>query len=199
MEENQEHLRGKQLAWYKDVNDQEFPDDEHITIKKITDKGQNMKRAYRAANASQEGSGCGLTSEENSASINHALEKRCAFFWRLEEIWGTRPNVAIPATIQSTAPHDMLQSHDAPPIPSQSQPPLSQPAAPADTVDPIDPRLFDDDDDDDDGLEWQLSPPMASPPAASPPKSTPKPSSERSTTKPSSERYTPSRSIAGSG
>ena len=28
-----------------------------------------------------------------AASINEALEKRCAFFWRLEEIWGTRPNV----------------------------------------------------------------------------------------------------------
>ena len=162
MEEHQEVLRGKQTAWFKDIKEQEFPDDEHITIKKISDKVNNMKKAWKAAKGMQERSGWGLTMEQNSTSINDALEKKCALFWRLEEIWGTRPNVAIPIAIELGPP-----SHDAPPTPSQSQPSMSQPAAaapaapadPADPGDPIDPQLFDDDDD---GLEWQLSPPAAS-------------------------------------
>ena len=192
MEEHQELLRGKQSAWFKDIKDQEFADEEHITVKKITDKVQNMKKAWRVAKAMQERSGWGLTMEENSTSINHALEKKCAFFWRLEEIWGTRPNVAIPATIQSTSTTEARQSPDGPPTPSQSQPSLSQPAPapPAAIASSIDPRLLDDHDDDDDSSDWQLSPPAASSPAPSPPKSTPKPSSERST---------PSRSMSGSG
>lgn len=124
-------------------------------------------------------------------SINDTLEKRCALFWRLEEIWGTWPNVANPIAIELGIP----PSYDAPPTSYQFQPSLSQPAAAAsptdseDPGDPIDPQLFDYD-----SLEWQLSPPAASPPGPSPPK----PSSTRSTPKPTSERSTPSRLMSGS-
>ncbi|KAF8416864.1 hypothetical protein EV426DRAFT_721555 [Tirmania nivea] len=77
MEDNQEQLRGKQIAWYKEVKEQIFGDEDHITD----------------AKAMQTRSGWGVKSEDNDKSINEVLERRCPFFWRLEEIWGSRPNV----------------------------------------------------------------------------------------------------------
>ena len=213
MEENQELLQGKQTAWFKDVKQQEFSNDEHITVKRIADKVTNMKRAWKGAKALQERSRWGLTREKNEASVNGTLEKKCAFFWRLDEIWGARPNVAVPTAIRSaaaTAPRRIPQSHGAPPTPSQSQPSLSQPPAPptasaAPTASappaapaapaasaapaPTAPQSLDESDDDNIS-EWQLSPPTASPPAPSPLK----PSSTRSTLAPVSTL----RSISGS-
>jgi len=33
MEDNQEQLRGKQIAWHKEVKEQVFGAEEHITVK----------------------------------------------------------------------------------------------------------------------------------------------------------------------
>ena len=50
MEENQELLQGKQSAWFKNVKEQEFANDEHITIRKIAEKVMNRK-VWSAAEA----------------------------------------------------------------------------------------------------------------------------------------------------
>ena len=62
MEENPQLLRGKQLAWHKDVLQQVFSDEafEHITLKKIEDKVVNMKRAWQAARLMADNSGWGV-------------------------------------------------------------------------------------------------------------------------------------------
>ncbi|KAF8439644.1 hypothetical protein BGX38DRAFT_1206943 [Terfezia claveryi] len=73
MEENQELLRGKQVVWHKD-----------ITVKRISEKMGNIKKAWKDAKAMQARSGWGIKSEENEESINEILEWRCPFFWRLE-------------------------------------------------------------------------------------------------------------------
>ena len=67
----------------------------------MLDKATNMKRAWNHAKGMQEQSGWGLTAEDNEELINARLEQRCAFFWRLEEIWGTRPYVTIHALSES--------------------------------------------------------------------------------------------------
>ena len=51
MEDNQELLRGKQATWYKDIKDQVFVNDDHITLKKIKEKATNMKRASEPLNS----------------------------------------------------------------------------------------------------------------------------------------------------
>ncbi|RPB25363.1 hypothetical protein L211DRAFT_867338 [Terfezia boudieri ATCC MYA-4762] len=86
MEDNQEELRGKQITWHKLVKGQVFADEDHITVKRITDKSTNMKRSWKDARAMQQRSGWGVKPEDNEASINQALERKCAFFWRLDEI-----------------------------------------------------------------------------------------------------------------
>ncbi|KAF8417327.1 hypothetical protein EV426DRAFT_721276 [Tirmania nivea] len=91
MEENQEELRGKQITWHKLVKGQVFADEDHITVKRIMDKATNMKRSWKDARAMQQRSGWGVKPENNEASINEALERKCAFFWRLDEIWGSSP------------------------------------------------------------------------------------------------------------
>ncbi|RPB18712.1 hypothetical protein L211DRAFT_692041 [Terfezia boudieri ATCC MYA-4762] len=79
-------LRGKQLAWYKDVKEQVFGDNEDITVKRIGEKVQNMKIAWRNARKIQEQSGEGLRSEDNAPTFNALLESKCPLFWRLDEI-----------------------------------------------------------------------------------------------------------------
>ncbi|KAF8430248.1 hypothetical protein EV426DRAFT_713247 [Tirmania nivea] len=61
MEENQELLRGKQV---------------HITVKKISEKMSNMKKAWKDAKAMQARPGWGIKSEENKESINEIWERR---------------------------------------------------------------------------------------------------------------------------
>ncbi|KAF8459269.1 hypothetical protein BDZ91DRAFT_464829 [Kalaharituber pfeilii] len=92
MQENFESLRGKQVVWHKDVKDQVFSDDDHITVKKIGEKAQNMKKSWKDAKAMHTRSGWGIKAEDNELSINELLEKKCTFFWQLDEIWGSRPN-----------------------------------------------------------------------------------------------------------
>ncbi|KAF8427483.1 hypothetical protein EV426DRAFT_699314 [Tirmania nivea] len=45
MEDNQEQLRGKQVAWYKEVKEQAFANEDHITVKRISEKIGNIKKA----------------------------------------------------------------------------------------------------------------------------------------------------------
>ncbi|RPB20104.1 hypothetical protein L211DRAFT_572676 [Terfezia boudieri ATCC MYA-4762] len=105
MEDNREQLRGKQVAWHKEVKEQAFANEDHITVKRISEKMGNMKKAWNAARAMQTRSGWGVRSGDNDQSINEVLERRCPFFWRLEELWGSRPNVsAIPHTEAIASP-----------------------------------------------------------------------------------------------
>ncbi|KAF8424327.1 hypothetical protein EV426DRAFT_599504 [Tirmania nivea] len=110
MEENQEELRGKQIKWHKLVKEQVFSNDEHITVKRITDKATNMKRSWKEARAMQQRSGWGVKAENNEASINETLERKCAFFWRLDEIWGSRPNVELVGGSESITSRSRMPS-----------------------------------------------------------------------------------------
>jgi len=119
MEENQEELRGKQITWHKLVKEQVFPSEEHITIRRITDKATNMKRSWKEARAMQQRSGWGVRAEDNETSINEALERRCLFFWRLDEIWGSRPNVTLTGGSESSEIHPKIPSQQPSEMPSQ--------------------------------------------------------------------------------
>jgi len=44
-EVHEEELRGKQIQWHKEVKEQVFADEEHIPIKRITEKMGNMRKA----------------------------------------------------------------------------------------------------------------------------------------------------------
>ena len=101
MEEHLEDLRGKQVTWHKDVKEQLFSNDNHITVRKITNKVANMKRAWRDARAMQDQSGWGLQEDENDSTINGVLERKCPFYWRLDAIWGSRPNVTVVHRLES--------------------------------------------------------------------------------------------------
>ena len=63
-----------------------FADQDHIAVKRITEKMSNMKKAWKDAKAMQQRSGWGVKPEENEESINEVLEGKCPFFWRLEDI-----------------------------------------------------------------------------------------------------------------
>ena len=95
MEDNLEELRGKQSRWHKDVKCEVFLKDEHITIKKISDKVSNMKKQWKEAKALRDGSGWGIMDYKEDQSIKDALERKCPFFFRLDAIWGGRPNVKV--------------------------------------------------------------------------------------------------------
>ncbi|KAF8457675.1 hypothetical protein BGX38DRAFT_1156646 [Terfezia claveryi] len=101
MEENPELLQGKQVTWHKELKQEVFPDEEHITVKKITDKATNMKRAWKEAKALQDSPGCELIAVDNERSIKELLEKKCTFFWRLNAIWGSRPAGTVIASMES--------------------------------------------------------------------------------------------------
>ncbi|KAF8429612.1 hypothetical protein EV426DRAFT_703408 [Tirmania nivea] len=45
MEDNPEQLCDKQAAWNKDVKDEVFGSDQHITVKKICDKSNKHEEA----------------------------------------------------------------------------------------------------------------------------------------------------------
>ncbi|KAF8436722.1 hypothetical protein BGX38DRAFT_1325945 [Terfezia claveryi] len=80
MEENQQSLRGKQSAWHKDIKEQIFGANEDITVKRIGEKVQNMKIAWRNARKLQEQSGEGVRSEDNAPTFNALLESKCPLF-----------------------------------------------------------------------------------------------------------------------
>jgi len=115
MEENEESLRGKQSAWHKEAKDQVFADHDEITVKRIKEKAQNMRVAWKEARKLREQSGSGLKPEDNTPSFVALLEKKCAFFWRLDGLWGTRPNAAPIQSANCTQPA-------APPCPAADTP-----------------------------------------------------------------------------
>jgi len=119
MEENKEELRGKQIKWHKLVKEQVFSSEEHITVRRITDKATNMKRSWKEARAMQQRSGCGVKAEDNETSIDEALERRCPLFWRLDEIWASRPNVTLTRGSESTEIRPKIPSQQPSEIPSQ--------------------------------------------------------------------------------
>jgi len=151
MEENQQSLRGKQTVWYKDVKEQVFGDNEDITVKRVGEKVQNMKNAWRNARKLQEQSGGGVRAEDNAPTFNALLETKCPLFWRLDEIWGTRPNVT-PVMVVDSAPPD---SSDSPPI-----------NVPTSAADP---------DSGDEPLDWDDTPPPPKAAAAAIPSTSSKP------------------------
>jgi len=60
--------------------------EEHITVKRISEKMGNMK-TWKDAKAMQVQPGWGVKPEVSEASINQVLERRCPFFWRLDGFW----------------------------------------------------------------------------------------------------------------
>ena len=47
IEDNHENLRRKQIAWHKEVKEEAFADEDHITVKIISEN--NMKRIWKDA------------------------------------------------------------------------------------------------------------------------------------------------------
>ena len=77
--------RDEQIAWHnKEAKEQVFGAEEHITVKRISEKMGNMKKTWKDAKAMQAQSGWGVKPEESEASTNQVLERRCPFFWRLD-------------------------------------------------------------------------------------------------------------------
>ncbi|KAF8461543.1 hypothetical protein BDZ91DRAFT_798027 [Kalaharituber pfeilii] len=82
----------------------------------------------KSCKALQERSGWGLTAEDNKESINTFIEKKCPLFWRLDAIWGSRPNSMVVAsresiTVESVTVHvagTQAQSQLPDPIPESS-------------------------------------------------------------------------------
>ena len=88
MVENPESLRGKQAGWHKDVKEQVFAQSSEITLNRIRDKAQNMKKAWIKARRLREELGSGARAEDQVATFNALLESKCPLFWKLDEIWG---------------------------------------------------------------------------------------------------------------
>ena len=66
MEEKRQDLKGKQLACHKEMKDEVFAADDHITVKEIGEKAGNMKKCWKLAKAKQDLSGWGVRLEDNT-------------------------------------------------------------------------------------------------------------------------------------
>ena len=117
MAANQEELRGKQITWHRRVKEQVFSSEEHITVKRITDKATNMKRSWKEARAMQQRSGWGTEAEKNETSVNEALERKCTFFWQLDGIWGSQPNGTLIGGNKSVTSRPRMPSRIRPKMP----------------------------------------------------------------------------------
>lgn len=112
MEENQQSLRGKQSVWHNDIKEQVFAEDEDITVKRIREKVQNMKNAWRSARKLWQQSGSGLRAEDNPPTLNALLESKCPLFWKLEGIWGGHPSTTPVLITDSTRTQGQTQEPD---------------------------------------------------------------------------------------
>lgn len=74
----------RQASYNKEVKEQAPPNEEHITVKKISEKDKQHGRRQRQCKSAWDR---GLGREDNEASINDGVEQMCLFFWWLEEIW----------------------------------------------------------------------------------------------------------------
>ena len=98
-----------------------------------------MKKRWKQAKAKQDQSGWGVTLEDNTQSINEELEKTCTFFWRLDKIWGFRPNASIiPDSMETIDPLDTQLDTPLEPSPllEPSPPPQEPSASSVSTSDP---------------------------------------------------------------
>ena len=102
MDDHQQSLRGKQSVWHKDVKELVFVESEDIMIKRISMKAANMKGTWRNARKSQEQSGSGVREEDYAPTFNALLGSKCPLFWRLYQIWCTRPNATPVLIVDST-------------------------------------------------------------------------------------------------
>ncbi|KAF8429987.1 hypothetical protein BGX38DRAFT_1278031 [Terfezia claveryi] len=64
----------------------------------------NIKKAWKDMKAMQARLRWEIKSEKNEESINEILDQRCPYFWHLEEIWGSGPNVSVVLQTESIAP-----------------------------------------------------------------------------------------------
>lgn len=155
MEANQECVRGKQSAWHKEVKEQVFADADHITVKRIREKAVNMRSGWKHARAYRERSGWGHTQEENQQANNQTLERRCPFFWRLDDIWGSYPMSArIPSARSRSAVPQRLSGETVSPVDEVSANNFAQ--APS-TKDPSNVQDLPDSESE---LEWAPDPPQ---------------------------------------
>ncbi|KAN0069405.1 hypothetical protein V8E54_012420 [Elaphomyces granulatus] len=107
MEENQEVRRGAAVYWMKKAKQAVFADNEDIDVKKIKSKYHNMKNSWKAAKKLQEGSRFGVEEDDCTSSVNAVLNKKCRFFWRLDKMFGTRPNNnPVVVTSDTLSPHE---------------------------------------------------------------------------------------------
>ena len=123
MEEDVESLHGKRAVWHKDVKAQVFAEDEEMTLIRIRDKAQNMKKAWSEARKLREQSGSGVRAEDQVPSFNALLESKCLLFWRLDEIWGTRPNatpILMPDSTQDQTQQEPTTAQDPVPVANMS-------------------------------------------------------------------------------
>lgn len=93
-------IQGRQVDWHRQLKAAVFSSAEHdhISIKRITEKMSNLKKAYHKAKALQLERGYASTEAENEIGHNTCLESKCKNFWRLDGIWGHEPfpSAAIP-------------------------------------------------------------------------------------------------------
>lgn len=113
MEDNRELLRGSTLLWTMKAKEALFNDeDSEIDAKKIKSKYHNMKNSWKAAKKLQDQSGFGWKEEDCESSVNELLNRKCRFFWRLDDIFGERMNNIPTITIDSLT----FTQEDIPPI-----------------------------------------------------------------------------------
>ena len=78
-----------------------------MTWKRIRDKVQNMKQAWKRAANMRDQSGWGLSADDHYGK----LEKTCQFFYRLDNIWGTRVNVTPLITVNASELRSVIQEN----------------------------------------------------------------------------------------
>ena len=93
IEEHVDLLQGKPSGWTRQAKEEAFSSsrDDHISANKIRDKVRNLQVVYNKAKQLQLRSGWGLTEEDVEQPVHDRLEKICRFFWRLDGIWGQKP------------------------------------------------------------------------------------------------------------
>ena len=106
VEEHVDLIQGKPSEWTRRAKEEVFSSslDDHISANKIRDKVRNMRAVYNKAKQMQLQSGWGLTEEDVEQSVHDRLEKICQFFWRLDGIWGQKPNTTPLSPFDSLAP-----------------------------------------------------------------------------------------------
>ncbi|KAL7267636.1 hypothetical protein RUND412_009770 [Rhizina undulata] len=88
------------IVWMRDLESL-FP---HQSFKQVYNKFDNYKKSWKEAHNWNKQTGWGLTEDdlgEGTAGLRKKLLKKCPMFFRLEKIFGDRPNVDPPAMFHS--------------------------------------------------------------------------------------------------